>query len=288
MPQLIILITISVIMGFLLFLMTRMYKNKIEPHINTPGDYGIPFESVRFPTNNKRRLYGWWIPAQKDTMETASTLILVHGWNRNVGQMMPYIKELHPAGYNLLVFDSRNHGSSDPDEFSSMPKFAEDIIASVNFLEKKPEINLDKLGVVGLSLGGAASIFAASKDKRISKVITVGAFAHPAAVMKREIQKKHIPYFPLIWLFFNYIQYKIGTSFEAFAPINNIGKVKAEILLIHGELDEVVPVEDAQLMEKTGNPSSVKLWTIPGKGHSDCHEQPDFWERVKGFLESNG
>lgn len=266
--------------------MTKMYTNKFEAHKQTPGEYGIPFESVRYQTKNNRNLYGWWIPAREDMVKTAPVLILVHGWNRNVGRMMPYIKELHPAGFNLLVFDSRNHGSSDPDEFSSMPKFAEDIIASVNYLEKKPGISLDKLGLVGLSMGGAASIYAASNDKRISKVITVGAFSNPATLMRRELKKKHIPYFPLTWLFFKYVQYKIGTSFEAIAPINNIGKARAEIFMIHGEQDEVVPVEDAQLMAKAGNPSLVKLWIIPGKGHSDCHEYPDFWKRVKAFLTS--
>lgn len=284
MSLLIILLSLLIIIGLLLILMTKMYTNKFEAHIKTPGDYLIPFESVRYLTKNKKMLYGWWIPAPKEKVNTASTIILVHGWNRNVGRMMPYIKQLHPAGFNLLVFDSRNHGSSDPDEFSSMPKFAEDIIASINYLEKKIKINIESLGLIGLSMGGAASIFAASKDQRIKKVITVGAFAHPAVVMKREIQKKHIPYFPVIWMFFKYVQYKIGSSFEEIAPINNIGKVKAKILLIHGEDDDVVLVEDAQSMEKAGNHEKIELWTVPSKGHSDCHEETDFWNRVKDFL----
>lgn len=287
MPLLIILFSILIIIGLLLILMTKMYSNKFEAHIKTPGDYSIPFESVRYQTENNKRLYGWWIPAPKDEEVSASTIILVHGWNRNVGRMMPYIKELHPAGYNLLVFDSRNHGSSDPDEFSSMPKFAEDIIASINFLEKKPESNIEDLSVIGLSMGGAASIYAASKDTRIKKVITVGAFAHPAKVMKREIQKKHIPYFPVIWMFFKYVQYKIGSSFDLIAPINNIGKVKADLLLIHGEMDDVVPVENAQSMEIAGNQSTIRLWTIPGKGHSNCHEVPEYWNQVIAFLDKN-
>lgn len=287
MPLLIILLSLLFVIGALLILMTKMYTNKFEAHIKTPGEYGIPFESVRYPTENNKKLYGWWIPAPQEKSETASTLILVHGWNRNVGRMMPYIKALHPAGYNLLVFDSRNHGSSDPDEFSSMPKFTEDIVASINFLEKKPECNMEGLGIIGLSMGGAASIFAASKDKRISKVLTVGAFAHPGKVMKREIQKKHIPYFPIIWMFFQYVQYKIGVPFAIFAPINNIGKVKADVLLIHGELDDVVPVEDARSMEKAGNQSNIKLWVIPGKGHSDCHDIPEYWDQVIDFLRRN-
>jgi len=264
-----------------------MYSNKFEAHIRTPGEYGIPFETVKYPTKNNKSLHGWWIPAQTENEYSSPILILVHGWNRNVGRMMPYIKELHPAGYNLLVFDSRNHGSSDPDQYSSMPKFAEDIVASINLLETKPDLNIDNLGVIGLSMGGAAAIYAASKDDRIKKMITVGAFAHPARVMKREFQKKHIPYFPLIWMFFKYAQYRIDTSFDEIAPINNIGKVKAKMLLIQGELDDLVPVAEAEAMKQAGNTSKVKLWIISDKGHSNCHEFPDYWQRIKVFLQSN-
>jgi dipeptidyl aminopeptidase/acylaminoacyl peptidase len=284
MSLVIVLLILLIVIGVLLFLMTKMYTNKFETHIKTPGEYAIPFESVRYPTENKKMLHGWWIPAPKDKTETVGNLILIHGWNRNVGRMMPYIKELHPAGYNLLVFDSRNHGSSDSDEFSSMPKFAEDIIASINYLENIRKIDLKKLGLIGLSMGGAAAIYAASKDDRIKKAITVGAFAHPAVVMKREIQKKHIPYFPVIWMFFKYVQYKIGISFEEIAPINNIGKVKAQLLLIHGEKDDVVLIKDAISMEKAANKETVELCIISDKGHSDCHEGAEFWNRIKAFL----
>ena len=125
------------------------------------------------------------------------TILLVHGWNRNLGRMMPYIKQLHPEGYNLFVFDARNHGSSDTDGLSSMPKFAEDIIAALDYLENSLIQKGGKIGVIGLSMGGSATIYAAATDKRISRIATVGAFAHPADVMKLEMKKRHIPYFPI-------------------------------------------------------------------------------------------
>ena len=82
------------------------------------------FSEINFKTENDRNLYGWWIDGNKD----APLLILVHGWGRNCGRMLPYIEKLYKEGYNLLAFDSRNHGISDKDEFSSMPKFTEDIL----------------------------------------------------------------------------------------------------------------------------------------------------------------
>ncbi len=122
-------------------------------------------------------------------MEKKSPLIiLVHGWGRNAGRMMPYIDQFHKAGLNLLAFDSRNHGSSDSDQHSTMLKFAEDINASIEFASEKGWMNFSKIGLVGLSIGGAASIYAAAHDDRIKAVITVGAFAEPQEVMKKQLK----------------------------------------------------------------------------------------------------
>ena len=188
----------------------------------------------------------WWIPSANNSPNKDKTILLVHGWNRNLGRMMPYIKQLHPEGYNLFVFDARNHGSSDTDGLSSMPKFAEDIIAALDYLENSLIQKGGKIGVIGLSMGGSATIYAAATDKRINPIVTVGAFAHPADVMKLEMKKRHIPYFPFVWLFLKIAEYKIGFRFNDIAPVNNIHKVDAKILLIHGRLDETTPFEHAE------------------------------------------
>ncbi len=263
----------------------KLYQNPRKKHQKTPGDFNIPFEEVRFPTQNSRSLYGWWIRASQDAA-AAPTLLLVHGWGRNVERTLPYIRNLYPAGFNLLAFDSRNHGSSDSDRFSSMIKFAEDISAALDFVLKKG-VSPEKIGTLGLSIGGAASIYAAAHDPRIKAVVTVGAFAHPGDVMRSEFRRYHIPYFPLVWLLFEYFQWRIGGRFDTIAPENQIARSQAKFLLIHGERDKIVPVEHARRLKKAAGPNSVDLWIVPDKGHSDCHFHPDFWPRVSEFFKNN-
>jgi pimeloyl-ACP methyl ester carboxylesterase len=279
MYYLLILLFILFIASVLLWkAMLKGFKNPERPHDRTPADLGIEFLEIYFKTENDKNIYGWWINGNKN----APLLILVHGWGRNCGRMLPYIEKLYKEGYNLLAFDSRNHGISDKDEFSSMPKFAEDIEAAINFAER--DKTFSNIGLIGLSIGGAASIFAAAKDKRIKSVITVGAFGNPEEVMMKQLKDRHIPYFPFIWLLFIYLQHIIGKKFSEFAPVNFISQAESRFLIIHGTNDQTVNIEQAHKLTKASKQGKTTLWEIRGRGHSDCHEEKDYWLRISDFL----
>lgn len=276
------LIAVLAILWISILILLRGYKNPKRPHRKTPQDSGIPFQEVRFPTHNNCQLYGWWIPAAPGIK--APVIILVHGWGQNVEYLLPYIEQLHPQGFHLLAFDARNHGSSDSDGYANMLKFAEDIRAAVEFASESYGHLIEWPGVVGFSIGGAAAIYAAAHDDRIQRVVTIGAFAHPAELMKLEFKKRHIPYFPLVWLLFEFIQFKIGARFTHIAPMNNIAGTSAEIFIIHGKDDKIVPVEQALKLNEKGDSSRTLLWLLDGMGHFDCHKHPDFHHTVTAFL----
>ena len=285
----------TVYLGFLLvlviavasldFLARRAFRFPKAAHKNTPAKADIPFTEVRFPTRNGRRLYGWWVPAPVGAPLEERALVLVHGWGRNVERMARYVQELHPRGYHLLAFDLRGHGSSDPDDYPNMLKFSEDIRAAIDWVEGQLEGSPASIGVLGLSVGGAAAIHAAAMDGRIGAVVTVGAFAHPVDAMQAEFSKRHVPYFPLVWLLMIYLQIRMKLRFRKIAPENVIGRASGRFLLVHGEEDQVVPFSHAERLRDAAGPQAVSLWPMPGRGHSDCHEHPGFWGRVDSFLE---
>ncbi len=259
-------------------LIGRMYRYERKKHRSTPEKYQIAFNVVCIPGVKDAQLYGWWIPTSPD----APTLILVHGWGRNMARMMPYIRALHPMGYNLLAFDARNHGSSSPVKHPTVGTFSEDTLAAVEFIAKSGWVSNNCIGIAGLSVGGGAAINAASWDRRVKTVITVGAFSHPIDVMKLEFQKKIPDFIP--WLFFGYMRLRFGIDFDKIAPVNNISQSNADIFLIHGDKDETIPLVQGQALAGTGNPGRTRLWVVPGKGHSDCNTHPQFWEKVEAFL----
>jgi pimeloyl-ACP methyl ester carboxylesterase len=260
-------------------LIERMYQYEKKPHLVTPDKHKIGFEEIHIPSVKDSQLFGWWIPTSPD----APTLILLHGWGRNLSRMMPYIQKLHPLGYNLLAFDARNHGSSSPEKHLTVGTFSEDILAVVDFLGISDLTSSDSIGVLGLSSGGGAAINAAGWDARIKSVVTVGAISHPVAVMNYEFQKRHIPNFivgAILW----YMRLRFRLDFDKIAPVKNIAQANAAFLLIHGDEDETVPLAQGQALVKAGNPTQTRLWVVPGKGHSNCHNHPLFWGKVDAFL----
>lgn len=262
-------------------LIDRMYRYEKKTHLVTPEKYKILFDEIRIPSVKDTQLYGWWIPTSPD----APTLILLHGWGRNLARMMPYIQKLHPLGYNLLTFDARNHGSSSPEKHPTVGSFSEDTLAAVDFLAKSDLTSSDSIGVLGLSIGGGAAINAAGWDARINSVVTVGAISHPVAVMNYEFQKRHIPN-SMAKVILGYMRLRFRLDFDKIAPVKNITQTNAAFLLIHGDEDETVPLAQGQALAEAGNPTQTSLWVVPGKGHSNCHNHPKFWEKVDTFLQA--
>ena len=61
-----------------------------QKHFKTPKDEGIDFEEVSIPAYKNKHLFGWWIKADR----IVPSIILMHGWGKNAGYLMPYIKNL--------------------------------------------------------------------------------------------------------------------------------------------------------------------------------------------------
>lgn len=274
-----IFVILLVIVLILDRLVERMYRNERKSAEITPQKYGIPFDELYIPAKDGTQLYAWWAP----TSATAPVIILVHGWGRNLSRMLPYLRELHAIGYNLLAFDARNHGKSSRVSHPTVETFTQDIVSVVEYLALSGKLSSLGFGIVGLSIGGGAALNASAWDKRVKSVVTIGAFSHPVEVMNLEFRKRNIPAF-IPRLLFGYMRLRFRIDFDKIAPINNIPDAEANILLIHGDKDDTIPLVQGQALARAGKAEKTQLWVVPGKGHSNCDSHPLFWEKLRTFL----
>ncbi len=237
----------------------------------TPEKFGLAFEEVHIPGANGKLLFGWLIPSV--VAESAPALVVLHGWGGNVETMLPLAPPLHRAGFALLLIDARNHGKSDADTFSSLPRFAEDLDHALDCLQARRGVKPVRLGVVGHSVGAAAALLAASRRRDLAAVVSIAAFAHPAGMMRRLLKAWHIPYLPFGWYVLGYVQRVIGYRFEDIAPLNTIAHVRCPVLLVQGTEDVTVPMAEAELLHTRRGSGTGGLLLV--KGSHDSYDELD-------------
>ncbi len=121
-------------------------------------------------------------------------------------------------------------------------------------------------------------------DERIKSIVTVGAFANPLDVMKLQLSKRHVPYYPVGLILLRYLEFLVGFKFNEIAPEKHIQHTDAKILLIHGTDDLTIPISHAKRLINDSKKDNVELWEIENRGHSDCHKEEGYWNKINQFL----
>ena len=276
---------ITIILAFSWVFARLWCTPKHSPSIETPEDYHLPFEEVHFFSKGVA-IRGWFIPLSFNPSRDPA-IIVAHGWSSCSARMLPIARTLHEAGFGVFMFDARGHGSSSNDGPITILKMAEDIIAGIDYLEKRSDVDMTRLGLIGHSLGGAAAILAASKDPRISSLVSSSAFADPESLTHDYMRKMHIPAWPIPWLVCRVIEGWLGTRIKKVAPQNRIGKIGVPLLLIHGDSDQFIPSDNLDTLFAHANKDLTERLMIPGRGHSNIKTDVQCAKGVKAFFQRN-
>lgn len=155
-----------------------------------PGAEGVAYEDVDFPARDGVRLSGWFIPAEGAQQSPAPTIVMVHGWpwcrlgtqskflkdipGSKPVNLLPLMIALHRAGYNVITFDLRNMGQSQSSgTLTSGLKEAFDALGALDYVNTRPEVDRDRVGVIGLSMGGNTVIYALPYTDQFKGAIAV-------------------------------------------------------------------------------------------------------------------
>ena len=262
-------------------------KSVLAPAVTMEGSqpqaHGLRAQAVRIPAARGLSLFAWFVPAL--ATGPRPTVVLLHGWCGNASNLLPAAQALHQAGFAVLLMESRNHGRSDCDDHSSLPRFAEDLDSAIDWLKTLARVDPTRIVALGHSVGAAAVLLSASRRQDLAAVVSIAAFAHPEQLMRRWFALRYVPYWPLAWLINRSLERVIGASFDDIAPVNTVTRVTCPVLLVHGRQDTVVPVADAYQISKRGNELNVTL--IECDGTHEAFEDVDRITRsILDFIES--
>lgn len=261
----------------------------IPPNLpdRTPSDLGVTdWETVHFPSPDGLRLAAWFIPP--DPNSNGATIIFVHGMGGNRGNLLDEAVMLHDHGYGALLLDLRSCGESEGTMNTLGYEEWKDVRGAVDYLLTRPEVDAENIGLVGHSLGGAVVLRAAARIPEIKAVIAESAFTSLEDNIKQGVPALlGLPAFPFAPLVVYFGERETGVDLHEVRPIDDLPQISPRpILFIHGELDEIIDVENARrLYAAAGDPK--ELYIIPNVGHGGLPqaEPEEFERRVAGFFD---
>ena len=241
----------------------------------TPRDLKMNYEDVSFKTADGLTLRGWYIPSAKGTQKT---LILLHGYPADKGNILPALAFLH-EDFNLLLFDFRYLGRSEGSYSTAGAKEVEDLLAAIQFLKSR---GVKEVGVWGFSMGGAVTLMAIEKAPEIRAVISESSYAS-LADMTFELLPIPLLNYPIAYLVGVWAKLFLGIDVRDASPADRIRNTKIPILLIHSSADAVIPFSHARLLQQAlaKNPNA-EFWFHEQFAHGQLAS--DYRTRVRDFF----
>jgi dipeptidyl aminopeptidase/acylaminoacyl peptidase len=232
-------------------------------------------EDVKFTTVDGLKLRGWYIPSNK---ETEKTLILLHGYPADKGNILPALAFLH-EDFNLLLFDFRYLGASEGSYSTAGAKEVEDLVAAVQFLKAR---GVKEVGVWGFSMGGAVALMAVAKAPEIKAVVSESSYA---SLEQMALQLLRIPglNYAVSYLVGFWAKLFLGIDLRKVSPAEQVRDSTIPILLMHSSADAVIPFAHARLLQDAlaKNPRA-EFWFHEEFAHGQL--ATDYRTRVRNFF----
>ena len=188
-------------------------------------------------------------------------------------------------GYGVLLFDRRGEGKSEGDSNLLGWGGDKDILAAVEFLKTRPDVDPGKIGGLGLSVGGELMLQAAAETDELAAVVSEGAGTRQ---LSEQLEEFHG--FERVLNAPGFLFVTVGTAvFSSTAPPPNLTdvapKIKQPLFVIWAPNGGNIEHMSRSTTSSRSGPKQI--WAMPTAKHvGGIRDQPQEYERrVVGFFD---
>lgn len=217
-----------------------------------------------------------------------TTIVLSHGYGDNQTEMLPYADFLHARGFSMVTYDMRDRGRSTGDAVTLGALEYQDLISLIDQLMTRPDVDHDRIGAMGVSLGGSTTVMSAAADPRIRAVVDDSGFSDAPNVIATSFEHFiGLPAFPFAPITVFLVKLRTGLDPNQVQPQDVVARISPRpLLIIHCLGDtEVPPANSDRVFAAARQPK--QYWRIPIGGHVDGHRvvRAEYERRVSEFFE---
>lgn len=194
----------------------------------------------------------------------------------------PYHNHFRRRGMATLTIDGPGQGESNVREtWVALDNFERAGKAAIDFIETIPELDADRVGVYGWSMGSYWGPRIAAYDRRVKAL--VGAMG--VYLQKDTIFSQAKPAYRANYMYMSNIHDE--DAFDAMAARMTLepiaGEIQCPTLLAMGEFDELCPLEDGERMFDLLT-CPKEMWVYEDESHTFGSRLPDFYLHVADWM----
>lgn len=254
---------------------TSLFFQPQKNHVLSPERFELEYQDVNFKSADGVMLHGWYLPAQG---KAKGTVLFLHGNAENISTHILSIYWLPGRGYNVFIIDYRGYGRSQGQ--ADVAGALADIEAALQTLIARPDIDPDRIVVLGQSLGGALAISAVAQSQlrsHIKAVVVDSAFSSYGIITREKMADFWLTW-PLQWIPWLTID-------DSFSPVNTIAKISpVPVLIIHNEQDQIIPVHHATRLYNAAH-EPKELWIQSSGRHIEALTYEGNREKLLRYFE---
>jgi len=234
-------------------------------------------ENIFFVDADGDRISGWYVASRNH-----AAVILVHGTNADRTSLLVEIRLLANAGFGVLAFDLPGQGSSEGRVLWGKGE-RHALAAAVDWIATRSDVDPQRIGGFGFSMGGYTLIQVAAEDPRLHTLVLA---ATPTDMLELAMWE-HRRWGWLSRLPAELALYISGMPRDGKSPRNLIAKLAPRpILILAGDADPTVPPAMTRALYFAANAPKT-LWMVNGAHHGHYAEvAPDEYpSRLIGFFQ---
>lgn len=236
----------------------RLFYHPNQKTYYAPADFGLAHEDVFFKTRDGVQLHGWFLPAQRSPR---GTVIHCHGNAANITNHIAGVAWLPAEGFNVLLFDYREFGRSEGR--ITRAGSIQDVHAAIDYALAHPDVDPNRLTLLGQSLGGAVGIWVAAQRPEIKAVVVDATFGDYREIAARHLQRS----IPLAVAARAIVSLLITDGYDAIDVVERIAP--RPLLVIAGGDDAICPPDLGRaLYERAAEPKQFVL--VPAAAHYEA------------------
>ena len=209
----------------------------------------------------------------------------MHGVRANRKSLVSRAAMLHQAGYSVVLVDLQAHGESPGRSITYGHLERRDAAAAVAFAKRR--FPGEAVGVVGVSLGGAAAVLA-GETLGADAVVLEAVYADIQSATENRLRRGIGPLAVVLTpVLLAQLPLRTGATPADLRPVDTVPRLNAPVLIIAGTADlHTRPADTRQLYEATLSPK--RLWWVPGAAHEDylAFDPEAYRQHVLDFFDS--